>query len=62
MPKSKINYKQSLSVEGYIDIQSNGSILIDVMDIGKKKLDELLIKFNGENIKLNISRSDEITK
>lgn len=56
-PKSKIKEKYSLSVEGILNL--DGEIFIEVDGI-PKPLKELLSKVNGELIKLNASKTDEL--
>jgi hypothetical protein len=60
MPKSKIKETHSLKVEGILDINADKTISIDVEEVGLKDLSDLLIKFNGEDIKLTISLCNDI--
>ena len=63
MAKSKITEKHSKSIEGIIDIDdTNFVISLDIEDIGIKNLADLLIKFNGENVKISVARKDDITE
>lgn len=62
MAKSKIQETHKLSVEGILDIRNDNTIRISVEDIGDKELSDLLLKFNGENIKLTTALNNEITE
>ena len=62
MAKSKISEVHKLNVEGTLIIDSDGRMTIDVEEIGVKDLDELLTRFNGENIKFSVSLSNDITE
>lgn len=63
MAKAKIVEKHSMSIEGIVDIdETNGVISLEIEDVGTKNLADLLTKFNGENVKISISLSSEITE
>lgn len=62
MAKSKIQETHKLSIEGILDIRSDNTIRISVEDIGDKELSDLLLKFNGENVKFGVALNNEITE
>jgi head-tail adaptor len=62
MAKSKINEAHVLNVEGILDITQGQEMSIEVEEIGKKTLNELLTKFNGENVKITVRFGNDITE
>lgn len=60
MAKSRLAEKYSLSMEGVLNINENGSIVVEIPEVGNKKLDDLLTKVNGELVKINVSKIDEL--
>ena len=58
MPKSKINQTIRKSVEGILNLD-NDDIVIEIEDAGEKSFKELFEKFNGENVKIIISVSND---
>lgn len=62
MAKSKIIESHRLSIEGILDIKDDNTISIDIEEVGNKELSDLLLKFNGESIKLVITLNSEITE
>jgi hypothetical protein len=62
MAAAKISEKHSLNVEGTLDI-TDSKIEIEVIteeDTFKKNLSELLIKFNGELVKISVVKKIDI--
>lgn len=57
MAKSKYTEKHTVSVEGIFNVDD---MSIEIEDIGTKKLAEILKKFNGCNIKLNLSLGNDL--
>ena len=58
MAKADIKEKHSKSIDGILDTDE---MTIDCENLGKLKLSDLLIKFNGEKIKLNVNLTNEVT-
>jgi hypothetical protein len=61
MAKSRLTESHSLQAEGFLDIKEDGTISIEIEDVGKKELSDLLIKFNGESIKFRITLKEDLT-
>jgi hypothetical protein len=62
MAKSKISETHKLAIEGILDIREDGIIGVSVEDVGDKELSDLLVKFNGENVKISVTLGNEITE
>ena len=63
MAKSKIVETHRVSAEGILDIDTDtGMIVLDVEDIGEKNLADLLVKFNGANVKVVVSLNADVTE
>lgn len=60
MAKSRISEKYSLSVEGIVNIDDKGNIIVEVPESGNKKLEDLLAKVNGELVKISVTKVDEL--
>ena len=58
MAKSKINKTIRKSVEGILNIDGD-SIIIEIEDAGERYFKDLFKIFNGENVRINISVSNE---
>ena len=57
---SKLKMKQTLSAEGIIRIEENGTIFLEVEEVGDKSFAELFSMFQGQAIKLSVGTTEEI--
>jgi hypothetical protein len=60
MAKSKLTESHSLKAEGFLDIKEDNTISIEIEDVGKKELSDLLIKFNGESVSFSITLKEDL--
>ena len=56
---SKYKIKQSAVAEGILRIEDN-TIVLEIDELGDINLENMLSKFNGELIKINISTVEDI--
>lgn len=59
MAKSKINQTIRKSVEGILDLSNSEAVLIEVEDIGAVDFTEVFKKFDGENVKVVVTVSND---
>ena len=63
MAKSKLSEKitntHQLSVEGTLNVDDLGKIIVELEDEGEKDISDIIRKFNGEYMKLVITKKDE---
>jgi len=57
MSRSKLNEKHTLSAEGILNLEN---LSLEIEDIGEKDLKDLLARFNGCNVKINITLNNEL--
>ena len=62
MAKSNLIEKHSLSVTGVLDIEEDGRLFIEIDELGKKSIADLLVKFNGELVSIGINKKNEISE
>lgn len=58
---SKIKKNFGASIIGTLDIGKNGILTVDVDDIGTVILSDFISEFNGKDVKINVSYSQEDT-
>lgn len=58
---SKIKKNFGASIIGTLDIGGNGILTVDVDDIGTVILSDFISEFNGKDVKINVSYSQEDT-
>ena len=58
MSKSALVLKQSLSMTGTLNTESD-EIVIELEEIGERNLRDLLKRFNSEHVKISISIQEE---
>ena len=58
MAKSKINQTIRKSVEGVLHLEGE-NIIVEIEDTGERDFRDLFKKFNGENVKISISVSND---
>lgn len=56
---SKIKKNFGASIIGTLDIGENGILTVDVDDIGTVVLSDFISEFNGKDVKINVSYSQE---
>lgn len=49
----KYSENHTISAEGFLDISEDGTMSLEIEEIGVKSLADILRKFNGTNIKLS---------
>jgi hypothetical protein len=57
MAKACVVEKHSLSIDGILDTTK---MTVDCEDLGERALRDLLVRFNGEHVKLSINLTSEI--
>ena len=60
MAKSKLQEKHTISVKGILGFDEDGSITVDVEDVGTKVLAELVKVMKGQEVAINFSYDNEI--
>ena len=55
----KISKKQSLNIQGVVEVDKSGKILISIEDKGEYLLSDLMKSFDGNECKISVSYDEE---